>query len=183
MREGSVPSTRLRGLPGWPERRDRQRLAGEPRRQGVQPLTSYSYTVAASDSNGITSATSDSAIVTIGPPNSMFTFAPMDDVYVDASNPDTNDGSTVRPSSWSARRHEERSRCYAESVPQSPQSPSRGPPCIHAIVSSRLHRRSSWLLSGLADGQGVLPPPAREPAIALRPTLGYALGSASETGS
>lgn len=179
-----MPSTRLRGLPGWPERRDRQRVAGELRPQGVQPLTSDSYPVAASDSNGITSATSDFAIVTIGPPNSMFTFAPMDDVYGDATSPDTNYGSTVRPSSWwSARRHQGRSRCYAERVPQSPQSPSRGPRGIHPIVSSRLHRRSSWLLSGLADGQGVLPPPEREPAIALRPTLGYALGSASETGS
>jgi hypothetical protein len=58
----------------------------------------------------------------------------------------------------------------------SPNPPN--PPAVdlsaHAIVVTpvRLGRRAR-----------VLPPPEREPAIALRPAPGYALGSASETGS
>jgi hypothetical protein len=62
----------------------------------VQPLTSYSYTVAASDGNGNASASSDPATVVTGSANAIFTFTPTDDSYVDGSVPDANYGSEAR---------------------------------------------------------------------------------------
>jgi hypothetical protein len=64
--------------------------------RSIQPLTTYTYTVVASDGNGNTSAGADPAIITTGSANTTFTFTPTDDTYVDAANPDVNYGTGTK---------------------------------------------------------------------------------------
>ena len=64
--------------------------------QTIAPNTTYTYTVVAFDGAGNASQPSNSVTLTTPPPQSIFTFTPTDDTYVEQDTPTTNYGKSTQ---------------------------------------------------------------------------------------